>query len=442
MVLSQSQTRIFLEIQTFALPVNHHPSSYADPHGRLFIAAEGRLFRGLHGTGAALCRKLIDEGVVDELLDRRLIVGTSLSSKVIAGYELVLEHERVPHVSYPYEWGAEMLRAAAIHTLDMLELLASYGYTLRDAHGWNVLFEGTTPVFVDFGSIIERPQDGAWQAEQEFLEYFLHPLAMMGEGHDRIARSLLRDFEQGVRISDCESIRGLGVPQRPSECPPFQWYRNLIAAYDFRPAQTAWAGYYGEDFPSFVPPQGWSGKHHAVAKILDEQRLETVLDIGSNSGWYALYAASQGAKVVAFDNDTTCINDLFVRARELNADVQALVMSFVNPSPRYGVGSGVMESSVERLGCQTVLALALVHHLVFRMHLTFPQIVEGLAAYTRNRLVVEFPPADDVHVRQWMSPRYDWYSLENFRSALGAHFSRIRVVESEPAPRVILVCDR
>lgn len=424
------------------LAVSQHPSSYADPHGRLFIDSDGRLFRSLNGAGAALCRKLFHEGIVDELIRRKLIVGTSLSKRSIAGSSLVLEHDRLPYVSYPYEWGSEMLRAAALHTLNLLEFLAPLGYTLRDAHGWNVVFDGVNPVFVDFGSIVERSAGEEWQAEVEFQEYFLHPLAMMGEGHDRIARALLRDFEQGIRMSDCERIKELGVPQRPVEAAPFGWYRELISSYDFKPARTAWAGYYENDFQPLHPSDGWSGKHHAVAQIMNEIHPATVLDIGSNSGWYSLFTASQGAKVVAFDNDATCINELFVRATDLKADVQPLVMSFVNPSPRYGVAAGVMESSVERLGCEMVLALALVHHLVFRMHLTFPQIADGLAAYAKNSLVVEFPPGDDVHVRQWMSTRYDWYTLENFKAALQPHFRHIRILKSDPSPRVILVCEK
>lgn len=419
-----------------------HPSSYADPHGRLFVDHAGRLLRGLNEAGATLWRKLTREGVMDELVRRELLVGTSCSTQTISGYVMVLEHERLPYVSYPYEWGAEMLRAAALLTLDLLEFLWPLGYTLGDAHGWNVVFDGVKPIFVDFGSIVERDASEAWRAETEFQEYFLHPIVMMGEGHDRIARALLRDFERGISLAECATIQGLGVPPRPADARPWAWYRALIAGYVFKTAQTAWSGYYANDFQPLTPSAGWSAKHHAVARIVDELRPATVLDIGSNSGWYALYAASRGAKVVAFDNDATCINELFVRARALAADVQPLVLSFVNPSPRYGSGEGFMAAAADRLGADTVLALALVHHLVFRMHLTFPQIAAGLAAYTKKHLIVEFPPADDLHVRQWMSARYAWYTLENLRVALQPYYARIHIVASDPAPRMILVCSR
>lgn len=421
--------------------VRFHPSSYADPNGRLFMA-EGRLFRTIPAAREVFCRALFDRGVVASLVEKKLLVPTHWSACTGENGGALLEHKWMPHVSYPYEWGAEMLRAAALHTLDVLEELSRHDLTLKDAHGWNVLFDGCSPLFVDFGSIIARKPDEPWKAEQEFREYFLHPLAMMGAGHDRIARTLLRDFEQGIPISLCASIAGLGIPSRPEGADVFSWYRALISGYDLRSADTAWSAYYQEAFPSLEPDASWTGKHRSVHDVLRQYQPATVLDIGSNRGWYALLAAAGGARVTAFDNDHVCINRLFVDAVERKLPIQPLVMSFVNPSPRYGLAGGVMEPAEERLRSDLVLGLAMVHHMVFRMHLNFDQIAAGLAAYTKRTLLVEFPPADDFHVRQWMSSRYAWYTEEGFRAALARHFRIIRSMASDPAPRRLLVCER
>ncbi len=424
-----------------AAVMEFHPSSYADPHGRVFTVGS-RLYRGVPAESAAFCARLFDSGVVAELVARRLLVPTARSPLTAEGFALVLEHERQPHASYPYEWGAEMLRAAALHVLALLEELAPRGLTLKDAHGWNILFDGCRPVFVDFGSIIEAVPGEPWHAEKEFLEYFLHPLVMMGAGHDRLARALLRDFEQGIPLSICASIVGLGVPQRPAGAAPFAWYRELIAGFVFRPGGTPWSDYYNNAFPALTPGVDWTPKHHAVQALLQKHRPGTVLDVGSNRGWYALLAAAAGARVAAFDNDAASINHLFADAAARGLAVQPLVMSCVNPSPRYGIGEGVMEAASERLRSDLVLGLALVHHMVFKMNLNFDLIAAGLAAYTKQTLVVEFPPHDDIHVSQWMTPRHAWYTEENFTQALRPHFARISRVDSHPAPRVLLVCER
>ncbi len=424
-----------------AADLQFHPSSYADPQGRLFID-QGRLYRGVPAASVAHCTRLFEDGVITELVGQQLLVPTKRAALQVEGYPLVIEHERVPHVSYPYEWSAEMLRAAALHTLAVLEALARHGLTLKDAHGWNVVFVGCRPVFVDLGSIIEAPTGEPWRAEQEFQEYFLHPLAMMGAGHDRIARALLRDFETGISLPLCASIAGLGVPQRPDGAAPIAWYRELITGYEFRSGGTPWSGYYQDAFPALIPDPAWTAKHHAVHGLLQQHRPASVLDIGSNRGWYALLAAAGGARVVAFDNDAACINQMFAEAVERRLDVQPLVMNFVTPSPRYGLGDGLMESAAERLPCDLVLGLALVHHLVFKLHLNFEQIAAGLAVYTKKTLIVEFPPRDDIHVSQWMTDRYAWYTIENFEAVLRHHFPKISRVASHPAPRVLLVCER
>ncbi|MBP6507533.1 MAG: hypothetical protein KA257_08200 [Opitutaceae bacterium] len=425
--------------------IQFHPSSYADPHGRVF-RRDGRLYRGVAAEKAVFCIQLFETGVVDALVVKRLLVPTVRSPLKVEGYALVLEHTQVPFVSYPFEWPGELLRAAALHTLALLQELALHGLTLKDAHGWNVLFDGTRPVFVDFGSIVEVPAGHVWhaQVEQQFREYFLHPLEMMAAGRGRMARALLRDFEQGIGAEDCQTMLGLsGQPRgETGQSLPFSWYHDRIAALDLRPAATAWSGYYDGAFPPLLPDASWTLKHHAVQRLLQQYQPATVLDIGANRGWYALLAAKEGARVVAFDNDEVCINQLFRDASEGRLDVQPLVMSYVNPSPRYGIGHGVMESAAERLQCDLVLGLALVHHMVFKMHLNFEQIAAGLAAYTKRTLIVEFPPAEDFHVSQWMSDRYSWYNLENFQAALRVHFPKINAVDSDPVPRVLLVCER
>lgn len=420
-----------------------HPSSYADPHGRVFSVG-GRLYRGVPSAAAAFCAQLFTRGVVQTLVEKKLLVPTRISDLKAEGFDLVLEHERVAYVSFPLEWPAEMLRAAAFHTLDLLEELERHGLTLKDAHGWNILFDGCRPVFVDFGSIIDARPGEPWAAEQEFREWFLYPLELLAAGVERYPRALMRDFERGIRLEDVQALAALANQPRPEvgQAMPFGWYRERLAALQFGPKATAWAGYYDGEFPVLTPDATWNGKHRSVHELLQRFRPATVLDIGANRGWYSMLAAKGGAKAIAFDNDEVCVNHLFRDAQREQLDVQPLVISCLNPTPRYGLGRGVMESAAERLQCDLVLALAMVHHMAFRMYLNFDQIAEGLAAYTKKTLVVEFPPSDDFYVKQWMTERYAWYRVENFETALRRHFRKIEIVASHPAPRILLVCER
>src|SRR5690349_129632 len=90
---------------------------------------------------------------------------------------MILEHERIPFPSYPYEWAAPMLHAAGRLTLDLAASLAKEGMGLKDATPYNILFRGPQPVFVDLLSIERRdPRDAIWLPYAQFVRMFLSPL--------------------------------------------------------------------------------------------------------------------------------------------------------------------------------------------------------------------------------------------------------------------------
>jgi len=80
----------------------------------------------------------------------------------------VLRHERIPFVSYPYEWTFSMLRDAALLQLDLNLAALEEGMILKDSTPYNVQFRGSKPVFVDIGSF-ERLREGApWVGYRQF----------------------------------------------------------------------------------------------------------------------------------------------------------------------------------------------------------------------------------------------------------------------------------
>jgi hypothetical protein len=71
-----------------------------------------------------------------------------------------------------------------------------------------------------------------------------------------------------------------------------------------------------------------------------------------------------------------------------------------------------------------LLALALVHHLVFSCNVPLVLVAEWFASIS-NHLVVEFVPPTDPMVEKLLANRGDEhhpYSMEVFRSGFGRHF--------------------
>ena len=90
----------------------------------------------------------------------------------------LLEHEIVPYVSYPYEWGFYQLQTAAIHHLNFQIFLLKRNAVLIDASAYNIQFIGNRPIFIDILSIDEYVQGDFWRGHKQFCEHFLNPLLL------------------------------------------------------------------------------------------------------------------------------------------------------------------------------------------------------------------------------------------------------------------------
>ena len=103
--------------------IEFHPTSFCDGNGRVFWS-EGELYRGIPPKCAEFTRRMFSSGVVDDLIAKKFIPRTELTDASLPGYPLVLHHERIPFVTYAYEWSPSMLRDAALFTLRLLRELA------------------------------------------------------------------------------------------------------------------------------------------------------------------------------------------------------------------------------------------------------------------------------------------------------------------------------
>ena len=429
---------------------------------------------------------LLSEGILRDLMRRQLVVDTEITDLELDEYALVLKHRTVPFASRCYEWCGEMLKAAALSVLELERELLKYGLTLQDAHPYNVLFAGPTPVWVDLGSLVPACPGEPWHAYEEFLAYYTRPLKIMAAGHGDIARSLLRCLlrkeDLGIQQRDVEAITGTPFAKMmkaaktkakavarkavPSTLRPFA-SRALRSIQHSRPftgvtepitsidnatreiesirlvqPSTIWPDCHGTDFPDFVGTTGWTEKHHSIAQILSTKKPESVLDIGSGCGWYSQLAARNGAQVVSVDFDEPSVTKVFFDAVKGQLSILPLVADFRSLNPMLAWAAAPGMAYVDRLRCDMVLALALVHHLVFEQQLNFDLIAHGLSAFARECLAVEFIGREDRFVRERLSGRFSWYNLENFLTVLKREFRQVTKFPSDEEHRWVLLCER
>jgi ribosomal protein L11 methylase PrmA len=454
--------------------------SYRDRKGYVFTSGE-RILRSVSPAAAAVQREFLASPVCERLVAKGRLVHTEIahddpSALGIEGAALLLEHERIPFISYPYEWPFAALRAAALLQLDLHLELLQYDYTLSDASAYNVQFRGPEPVFIDVLSV-ERYVDGSyWNGHRQFCDQFLSPLlfsAKFGVPYNATYRGRLEGFSSVelaalLRLRDKLSLRTLlnvvlparleaaarrgrvdaaavaarrGLP-KAALVGMLRGLRRWIERLRPRSRLTDWTRYAAEN--TYRDAER-AAKHEFVAQAVGKATPGVVLDLGCNTGDYAAVALAAGARsAVGAEADPDTAQLAFLRAKQEKLAFLPLVQDAVNPSPAQGWLEAERASFAARARLDFLIALAVEHHLAIGRNVPLDQTVRWMVGLA-PRGVIEFVQKSDTTIRRMLALREDIfpdYTEENFRSLLAAN---ARVVETRTVSeegRVIFLYDR
>jgi 2-polyprenyl-3-methyl-5-hydroxy-6-metoxy-1,4-benzoquinol methylase len=235
---------------------------------------------------------------------------------------------------------------------------------------------------------------------------------------------------------------------------------DVIPSTDLHPyKKDGYTSYYKqkkEEF-SLQDRSSWLNKQKNIFSVLQEFKPGHVLDLGANTGWFSLLAESLGSKVIATDIDEAVLDCLYQSAQHDGLNILPLLVPFetllqVNVQKKASYVIDFLQSDL-------VLCLALVHHLVFLSGLSIDQIFEVLVLLTKNVLVLEYVASDDEviqktirdpssikdeKIRNRMFERLDTYIKENytlttFLNEGKKHFSSVKILDSHPYTRKLLV---
>jgi hypothetical protein len=423
-----------------------HPQSLSDRKGRL-LERGGQLFRGIMHPHAPFYEGVLASPAIDSLFARGL-VGTKRAEIESDDYPLVLSHERIDFVTYWPEWSSLMLRDAALMLCDLNLELIRQGYGILDCHPWNVLFDFTRPVFVDFSAVV--PLDKSWLDEMagRLRNYWVLPLTLISKGHPWFARSFRRTPDVGEPLDDLFKRRALAwFPfwyfrlRRAAHAQPLRFFERLRDSLEnislprgLRADSNTICGGRDDD----------TAQHDVQTKtlltLLERLKPRTVLDICCHEGRRALVVESTGAKVIAFDDNEEHVNTLYLRAKSEGRSVLPLFLDFSVPTPAHG-RKCEFPSSTDRLKCDVSLLMGVLDRLVFSLDLSFARVAQLLAAYTGRHAVVEFVPHEESRAPQRDGQRHDWYDEDNFVAAMEKYFRLEGVFDSDP-PRKILLFEK
>jgi len=431
------------------------PGSFRDPSGFLF-ERDGVLYRQVNRSYRDDYDRMIESGLARSLTEHGLLVENAEVDvepcDPDSAYK-ILQPDRIPFISYPYEWCFGEFKNAALLTLEIQKTALAHSMTLKDASAFNVQFVDGRPIFIDSLSFETYHEGTPWVAYRQFCRHFLAPLALMCRIDIRL-NQLFRPSLDGIPLDLASRI----LPWRTRLNPRLLIHIHLHAAAEraysgdrlpaqprafarsallglidsltgaieslrWEPRKSEWGQYYAE---TNYTDAATTRKIEIVSGFLDEVQPRTVWDLGANTGRYSKLASDRGASTVAFDFDPACVEMHYRQiVSQKTRSILPLWLDLTNPSPGLGWDHDERASMLDRGPVDLAMALALVHHLAISANVPLVRIARFLRKVS-PRLIIEFVPKSDSQVQRLLASRPDIfpeYTQEGFEAAFSGEFT-------------------
>ncbi len=437
------------------------PASFRDPSGFLFTR-NGILYRQINRAYSKDYARLIDSGLYEKLVKVGLLiphVEVDASTALSAVAFKIIQPERVPFISYPYEWSFSQLKDAALTTLSIQKRALKLDMSLKDASVYNIQFVRGRAMLIDTLSFEIYKEGEPWVAYRQFCQHFLAPLALMSYRDVRLIQ-LLRVYIDGVpldlasellpvktkfnfgllthmhihagaqkRYSDKAVTPRKGGMSKQALTGLIESLEATVKKLTWKPAGTEWGDYYEN---TNYTDSAFEHKKQLIKEWSAEKKPALVWDLGGNTGVFSREAAASGAYVVSFDIDPAAVEQNYrvVKAHK-EQNILPLILDLTNPSPALGWDNAERDSFGARGPVDMALALAVIHHLAIANNVPLPQLADFFAVHCKW-MVIEFVPKSDTQVQKLLASRKDIfpnYTREGFEEAFSARFA---ICKSEP----------
>ena len=452
------------------------PSSFRDPSGFLFFQ-DGFVYRQVNSIYKENYNHLIDSGLYKALVDAELLIPHKEVDIEYAepdkAYKII-KPELVPFISYPYEWCFSQLKDAALTTLEIQKKVLDFGMSLKDCSDYNIQFRRGKPVLIDTLSF-EKYRDGQpWVAYRQLCQHFLAPLALMSYRDIRL-NQLLRIYIDGVPLDLASSSLPFHTRFKFSllshihlHARSQKWFadktantsnrkmsrlsflglidslESAIKKLKWQAQGTEWVDYYYKDIN--YSSDALQHKKQIVAEFLDKIKPKVVWDLGANVGMFSRIASDKGIQTISFDIDPAAVERNYLECvRKGETNILPLVLDLTNPSPGIGWENQERMSWLERGPADTVLALALIHHLAISNNLPLDKIADFFNRICCGSLIVEFVPKSDSQVQRLLSTREDIfpdYTQRVFENEFKKYFTIQRSIKIRDTKRTLYLMQR
>ncbi|ETX06407.1 methyltransferase [Candidatus Entotheonella palauensis] len=446
--------------------VQLEPGSFRDRHGRI-VYYQHKVLRCLSESATSHWTALKSKRFFQDAVAHGHVVATteveadaqSLALPDAEYWHTILEHERIPLISYPYEWSFGMLKDAALLQLQLIEDALGEGMILKDATAYNVQWRGAQPVFIDIPSFEVLEPGSAWVGYRQFCQLFLFPLML--QAYRQVPfQPLLRGMVDGISVDMANQLFSwrdrlragvlahvylqakmqsrYGATQRNIRNDlksagfslelirsNIRRLKRLVEKLTWRSSASEWGDYnamhnYSEEDHRL--------KGEFVERIVKDRDYTLVWDIGANTGQFSRIASQHADYVIAADMDPLAVERHYQQLRQAGCgNILPIVMNLADPSPALGWRLQERRPLDDRGRPNLILCLALIHHIVITANIPLREFIDWLAQLGAD-VVIEFVSRDDEMVKTLLrnkEDQYHDYDLNYFEKCLTASYEII-----------------
>ena len=449
---------------------NRELSSFRDPSGYIYYD-NGKVMRKINSCYFEEYNHLMNSGLYEELVKNKLLVSHKEVKK--SNKSIEIEVEKIPYISYPYEWTFNQLKDAALLTLKINKISMKYGMILKDSSAYNVQFLNGKPIFIDTLSFMFYESGSPWEAYGQFSRHFIAPLVLMKYVDVRM-NSLLRNYIDGIDLELASNIlkrRGGMIGylhiklqsksikkhnydghneikkveiKKESIINMFDMIESQINKLKVKDYSTEWMNYY--EMTNYEK-DAIAEKEKIIRDFCKDIHIssdELIFDLGANDGRFSyLIQKELNNYTVSFDIDSNSVENNYLYVKKTELPILPLIMDINNPSSSIGFSNSERESFMERGNAGLTLVLAFLHHMVISNNLSFEMVSDFLSKITKY-LIIEFVPKEDSQVQILLKTRrdiFDDYNIDKFREVFSKKFKIIREESIKGSKRTLFLME-
>lgn len=453
-VLPAGSNQSSIKEKTKVNSLKRNPSSHQDPHSHVFEDKDGNIIRK------------IPPDVI------KLVEGSPYFTQVRSPYnfsEDLYRVNRIPFISYYYEYPFPLLKQMALFYLDVLEYLHKHGYSLSDGTPFNCTYTGNNKFeFFDIGSIIPYDKSKGWQGYRQFLTDFYFPLVYLSDlpsiypgallpfvNNKQWASHIKLSLKQRLRLPNIIFKSFIGSSFRKDlkakETTEIEisedkitkiiaLLRSAVRHTDYNKPKSQWDDYYSDT----ILKDNYLGRKEAIFKAYYEKIVQTAsgyaIDWGANTGHFSKIMANGGLTVIAIESDHNAIAHLYETCRTKN--IIPLHSSVFNPTPATGFNNS-RERLLSRIGSIATVhaALGIVHHMQHEKNLSVDDIIAFFHEHSADRsyLIIEYISPDDERYKLIRNPNYPFdESEESFVKTLEERYTILERDKPIPTREIFL----